>query len=321
MKYYLKLIRWPNLIIIIITMLSIRYGVIYPLIKIYGFDLQLSLFDFILLMFATVLIAAGGYVINDYFDRRIDMENKPDDVIVTTHIARRSVMSLHNTLTGIGLLFGFVLSYRIDQNSFSILFIIISGALWFYSTLYKRQLLVGNILVSVLTALVPLMVMLYDVPLIIAQYRPMIIQNIQLYKDIHYMMYAVLLFSGFAFLTTMSREIIKDIQDFEGDSTCQRKTVPIVWGVKIAKIIALIFLALTLVALGFIYHIFLQNDLISLIYIILVLSIPILILMVLILKAHSSKDFKFCSQILKLIMVLGLLLVIPFYLYITSSMA
>jgi len=313
MKFYLKLIRWPNLLIIIFTMLAIRYGVIYPFLKLYQFEFVLSNLNFGILVLATVFIGAGGYVINDYFDRRIDMTNKPGEVVVGTHIERRKVMSLHNILTGIGLALGFFLSYNIDQGSFAFVFIIISGALWFYSTLYKRQLLVGNILIALLTALVPLLVVLYDVPGVLKQYQVILVQNPIYYEEMKYMMYAAVMFSGFAFLTTFVREIIKDIQDMEGDRDCGRNTLPIAWGIPVAKGVSVFLIIATIFSLLFIYYIFLQGNTISLIYLLVALIAPLLSLIMFILKANSPKDYKFSSQFLKVIMLLGLLYVVPFY--------
>ncbi len=319
MKFYFKLIRWPNLLIIIFTMLLTRYGIMYSFLKIHKFQFILSDFNFGLLILSTVLIAAGGYVINDYFDRRIDMTNKPNKVLVGTHIDRRKVMSLHNVLTALGLALGFYLSYIVDQESFAFVFIIISGSLWFYSTLYKRQLLIGNFLIAFLTAVVPLLVVLYDVPLILQHYHFVFVEHLDLYKEIKYMMYAVVIFSGFAFMTTFVREIIKDIQDMEGDIECNRNTLPIAWGISIAKVFIVVFLLITIVALLLIYYIFLQGDTISLIYLLVALITPILSLIYFVIRSTEVKDYNFSSQFLKIIMILGLLYVLPFYFFITSG--
>jgi len=313
MKFYFKLIRWPNLIIVILTMLAMRYGVLFPFLKNYKFEFVFSDFNFFLLILATVLIAAGGYVINDYFDRQIDMTNKPERVVVGTHIERRKVMGLHNLLTALGLAIGFYLSYSIDKNSFAFVFIIISGALWFYSTLYKRQLLIGNFIIALMTAMVPLLVVLFDIPLILEKYHYIFLKHSFYYKEVKYAMYAVTMFAGFAFLTTMAREIIKDIQDIEGDLDCGRNTLPIAWGISVAKIIASIFLVFTMVSLGFIYYIFLQNDMPSLLYLLVFIIAPLLSLIYFLIKSKSTKDYRFTSNFLKIIMVLGLLYVVPFY--------
>ena len=313
MRFYLKLIRWPNLIIVIVTMLAMRYGVLYPFLKNYKFEFVFSDLNFALLILATVLIAAGGYVINDYFDRQIDMTNKPDRVVVGVHIERRKVMGLHNLLTALGLSIGFYLSYSIDKNSFAFIFIIISGALWFYSTLYKRQLLIGNVIISLMTAIVPLLVVLFDIPLILEHYHYIFLKKIFYYNEIKYAMYAVSMFAGFAFLTTMAREIIKDIQDLEGDLECGRNTLPIAWGVSVAKVVATIFIVLTMLSLGFVYYIYLQNDILSLVYLLVFLIAPLVSLIYFLIKSVNPKDYRFVSNLLKVIMVFGLFYVIPFY--------
>ena len=191
MKNYLQLIRWPNLIIIIITMIAIRYGVEYPFLKFNGFEFQFSSIKFILLILSVVLIAAGGYAINDYFDRKIDLLNKPDKVVVGTHFDSRKAMTIHNLFTFIGLIIGLYLSYDIGYISFSFIFAIITGALWFYSTVYKRQLIVGNIIIALLTAVVPFMVLLYDLPPINKHYILVFTKNPQYVIEMKYMMYAV----------------------------------------------------------------------------------------------------------------------------------
>ena len=131
MKYYFKLIRWPNLLIIALTMYVIRFGIIEPVLDFNSLQLQLSEIVFLILVMSTMMIAAGGYAINDYFDRLIDQENKPDEVIVETHICRRKVMTVHNLTTFIGILLGAYVSWFIGHIMFAIIFIMISGLLWF----------------------------------------------------------------------------------------------------------------------------------------------------------------------------------------------
>ena len=317
MKNYLQLIRWPNLLIIIITMLAIRYGVEYPFLKFNGFEFQFPLFKFILLILSVVLIAAGGYAINDYFDRKIDLLNRPDRVVVGTHFDSRNAMTIHNLFTFIGLMIGLYLSYDIGHLNFSFIFAIITGALWFYSTIYKRQLIVGNIIIAILTAIVPFMVLLYDLPLINQYYNLVFVKNPQYVIEMRYMMYAVFIFSGFAFLSTLVREIIKDMEDANGDEAFKRRTIPIVWGNAVAKSIAIVLIIATIVSLALIYFVFTQNML-SLIYLLVFLIAPMFALIYFLIKANDAKDFLFCSQLQKIIMLIGLLYVIPFALTIMN---
>ena len=317
MKNYLQLIRWPNLLIIIITMLAIRYGVEYPFLKFNGFEFQFPLFKFILLILSVVLIAAGGYAINDYFDRKIDLLNRPDRVVVGTHFDSRNAMTIHNLFTFIGLMIGLYLSYDIGHLNFSFIFAIITGALWFYSTIYKRQLIVGNIIIAILTAIVPFMVLLYDLPLINQYYNLVFVKNPQYVIEMRYMMYAVFIFSGFAFLSTLVREIIKDMEDANGDEAFNRRTIPIAWGNAVAKSIAIVLIIATIVSLALIYFVFTQNML-SLIYLLVFLIAPMFALIYFLIKANDAKDFLFCSQLQKIIMLIGLLYVIPFALTIMN---
>ena len=317
MKNYLQLIRWPNLLIIIITMLAIRYGVEYPFLKFNGFEFQFPLFKFILLILSVVLIAAGGYAINDYFDRKIDLLNRPNKVVVGTHFDSRNAMTIHNLFTFIGLMIGLYLSYDIGHLNFSFIFAIITGALWFYSTIYKRQLIVGNIIIAILTAIVPFMVLLYDLPLINQYYNLVFVKNPQYVIEMRYMMYAVFIFSGFAFLSTLVREIIKDMEDANGDEAFNRRTIPIIWGNTVAKSIAIVLIIATIVSLALIYFVFTQNML-SLIYLLVFLIAPMFALIYFLIKANDAKDFLFCSQLQKIIMLIGLLYVIPFALTIMN---
>ena len=117
--------------------------------------LQFPWYDFILLVAATVFITAGGYVINDYFDIKTDLINK-GKVIVGTKIPRRQAMMWHNIFNIAGVSIGFYISWKAGYLWLGTLFLIVSGLLYFYSASYKRQFLIGNIIVAILTAMVPL---------------------------------------------------------------------------------------------------------------------------------------------------------------------
>jgi 4-hydroxybenzoate polyprenyltransferase len=175
MKAFFDLIRWQNLLIVILTMFLMRYAVIEPVISEVGIvlingsggestmTLQFSLFNFILLVAATVFITAGGYVINDYFDIQTDLINK-GRVIVGTRIQRRQAMMLHNIFNIAGVSIGFYISWKSGYFLMGVMFLIVSGLLYFYSASYKRQFLIGNLIVAVLTAMVPLLVGFYEWP-------------------------------------------------------------------------------------------------------------------------------------------------------------
>ena len=143
MKDFLRLIRYKNLLIIIATMLIIRYaliGVFMPF--------QLSTVGFVLLVVATVCLSAAGYIINDYFDVNADMMNRPDKVIIGKSINRRNAMIFHWIFNIVGCVCGALVSLGIGLPKYSFIFLFIAGVLWFYSTTFSREPIVGNIVVD-----------------------------------------------------------------------------------------------------------------------------------------------------------------------------
>jgi 4-hydroxybenzoate polyprenyltransferase len=300
----LKLIRIQNLLIVAITQYLMRFAIIRPIIKLKNFDLQMSELDFLILVLSTICLTAAGYVINDYFDTKTDEFNRPDRVIVDRLISRRSAMALHIVLNVLGVIGGFYISHVVGHLKFGFIFILITGILWYYSTTYKRQFLVGNILVAVLTALVPLLVILYEMPLLNYRYSEILIKE---NTNLNVVLYWILAFSFFAFITTLIREIIKDTEDFEGDNAYGRNTLPILLGINYTKLIILILISGTLTSLILIYLRELKGSVITFWYLLIVLVLPFIYLIYRIIKADSKKDYHFASVLLKIIMLGGLL--------------
>ena len=187
-----------------------------------------------------MLIAAAGYIINDYFDTQADLINKPKRVLVGVSIQRREAMILHAIMNIMGIGIGVYLSFYIKLPTLSMVFLIATGLLWFYSTNYKRQFLIGNLAVSFLTALVPLMVILFEIPLLNREYGEVMLRNS---ASFGYLIAWVGAFSFFAFVTTLIREVIKDAEDFEGDRAYGMKTVPIVLGNTWTKVALVVLIA------------------------------------------------------------------------------
>ena len=312
MKAFLKLIRWSNLLIVILTMVLMRYAILEPVlnkldINLYSLagsatsmSLQSSWLDFILLVAATVLITAGGYVINDYFDIKTDLINR-GKVIVGTKIPRRKAMMLHNVLNITGVAAGFYLSAREGFIWMGILFLIVSGLLYFYSASYKRQFLVGNLMVAVLTAMVPMLVVIFEAPVLYQYYA---INAVKI-PDLSIIFYWVGGFAILAFLTTLAREIIKDIEDFEGDVAYGRNTVPVVIGILTSKIVTVCLLFVTLLMLYLVWFIYL-NDFITLIYITVAVAIPLVYVIFQIIFSQSRKQLHSASRIMKIVMLTGI---------------
>ncbi|MEN8120112.1 MAG: geranylgeranylglycerol-phosphate geranylgeranyltransferase [Bacteroidota bacterium] len=304
MLSFFKLIRIQNLLIVAATQYLMRFAVIAPILEINDFSLQMAEIEFFILVFSTVCLTAAGYVINDYFDTKTDNLNHPETVIVGKSIKRRSAMTIHLIFNFIGVIGGFYVSYKIGLYQLGIIFLIVSGMLWYYSTTYKRQFLIGNILVAFLTGLVPLMVILFEMPELNNAYREILIDN---NTNFNHIFFWVAGFSFFAFITTLTREIIKDTEDFEGDSAYGRNTVPIMLGISWTKVIIVGLIAITLLGIILIYFKFLTGSLLTLLYVGIAIVIPMLFLTFKIVKANKKAHYHFASVFMKFIMLTGIL--------------
>jgi 4-hydroxybenzoate polyprenyltransferase len=313
MKTFLKLVRWPNLLIVALTMILMRYAVIEPVISNIsivlnggtGEEIPLTLkfpwYDFIILVIATVFITAGGYVINDYFDIKTDLINR-GEVIVGTKVPRRQAMLWHNVLNIAGVAAGFYISWKAGYFWMGILFLVVSGLLYFYSASYKRQFLIGNLVVAFLTAMVPMLVAIYEWP---ALYRYYMV-NAVIPPRLGLIFYWVGGFTLFAFLTTLTREIIKDIEDFEGDTAYGRNTIPVVTGVLTARIISVILILVTVCLLYVVWYFFL-NDNTTLIYISCTVILPLLFVIYQLISGSDKKRLHSASRLIKIIQIAGVL--------------
>lgn len=274
---FLRLTRPLNLLIIVFTMVAMRYGVVHGFLQVSTAELQTLAMDpavtlfqqvpgntfthgfsaahFWLLVMSTVLIAAGGNVINDYFDTRIDRVNKPAAVIVGRSVKRRAAMLGHWALTVAGVAIGMLVAWRSGQLKLAVIPLFAAGALWAYSTRLKRTFLLGNGLVAVLVALVPLSVGLYEIPALQDLYglkatgASITGEAVEIVFGFHGLWGWIWGFTGFAFLTTLVRELQKDLADIKGDKAHGCRTVPIVMGIGWAKAFALFYIAITVVAL------------------------------------------------------------------------
>jgi 4-hydroxybenzoate polyprenyltransferase len=313
MKDFLKLIRWQNLIIVILTMVLMRYCILEPLLGKFStillngggervtLELQFPWYNFIILVAATVLITAGGYVINDYFDTKTDLINR-GSIIVGNKIPRRKAMMWHNIFNITGVAAGFYISWRVGYIWMGTLFLLVSGLLYFYSASYKRQFLIGNIIIALLTSMVPLLVIMYEWPPL---YRYYSVNSVDM-PVISILFYWIGGFSVFAFITTLAREIIKDIEDVEGDREYGRNTVPLLIGIRASKIISMSLVIITVAMLYFVWIKFI-NDKITLIYINTAIVVPLLYVIYQLLVSKNSRQLHSASRMMKIAMLTGIL--------------
>ena len=250
MRDAFKLIRWPNLIFIAILLWVMEHWVAIPVLESIRFEQILPWWMLTLIILATVLIAAGGYVINDYFDVKIDRINRPEQLIITRTWDKQRAFRFSLILSGIGIVVGLVVAFLCRSWSLGLLFILTPGVLWFYSSGYKRQFILGNLIIAIVSSLTPLLIALANIGYAHVLYDrgKDIIRQTPLAHELYIWLGG---FAVFAFLTTWIREIIKDMQDVEGDAEMECHTFPVVLGEQWTKIIVT---ALTLITIGLLVY-------------------------------------------------------------------
>jgi len=311
-KALFRLIRLPNLIIIMFTQYLVRYLLLKPLIEQYGVQLRLGELNFLMLSLSVALISAAGYVINDYFDRQTDMVNKPGRLIIGRYINRRVAMFLHIVLNFLAFVLGGYVCFQIKMPEMSLVFLAVIGILWFYSTTYKRQFLIGNLIVSFFGGLVPLMVLLFEAVALKNYYGPMLVlMGVNLKTALAW----IGGYSVFAFLMNLNREIVKDLEDYEGDFAFGRNTMPIKWGAELTRWfvtggILLIIIGVALVNVAFIMNPF------SLLYSLVFVVMPLMYVGYLVLTGNTKQTYHQASTGLKVVMLTGVLYIIPAYFFV-----
>jgi 4-hydroxybenzoate polyprenyltransferase len=257
---------------------------------------------------ATVLLAASGYVINNYFDVSIDRINKPDNVVVGRQVPRRTALLLHVIFTFTGVFIGLFLAYITRKENYALMFILIPGLLWYYSTTLKKQMLVGNLTIALLTALVPFVVVSIEFATLARVHGSIILQS----EACSTAWFWTTGFAFFAFISTLMRELIKDMEDVEGDREAGCRTLPVEMGIDYSKTIVVI-LSIASVAALWLILIFvpqLRSSLITIGYFALFLTIPYVVLALKTLTSKTKKDFAFISGLSKIIMLMGILFII-----------
>jgi 4-hydroxybenzoate polyprenyltransferase len=265
----LRIARFRNLLIIAVAQYFTVAFLIDPHLV---FDWHLAV-----LSASTMIIAAGGYIINDYYDVKIDLINKPERVVVGRGISRRYAILLHSALSIVGILFGLVMNWKIGVVNFFSVFL-----LWLYSNMLKRLPFVGNFAVALLTG--------GSIAIVWLLYPFAGKTNLGIY-------------TLFAFFMTLVREIIKDMEDLKGDNTFGCRTLPIVWGLRRTKNL------IYLLTFTFVLSVFLIDALVEplpMLYFSAFLFAPIAWLMIRLTRADTKKDFYQLSQLCKVIMVLGI---------------
>ncbi|WP_026629947.1 geranylgeranylglycerol-phosphate geranylgeranyltransferase [Dyadobacter alkalitolerans] len=272
-----RLVRMTNLVIVVVTQYFTRILLIGPRDE---WRSIIANADMFFLSLSTVCIAAAGYIINDYFDIKIDIVNKPERVVVGRYLKRRWAMGAHQILNVLGAVLGLVVSpYIFVINVFSI------TLLWFYSERYKRLPFIGNFIVSLLTGF------------------SLLILTVHFPANRH----LVFIYAVFSFFISLVREIVKDMEDIKGDEAHGCRTLPIIWGIRQTKNFLYVILFMFVTTL-FVMARALDNNVLIILFFLLL--IPIALLTASLARADTRRDFKRISSLCKIIMLLGLITMI-----------
>jgi 4-hydroxybenzoate polyprenyltransferase len=298
LKNILDLIRWKNILLIALTQ-TILLWVVYPHAQGEGIMNEANMLFFLL---APMLIAAGGNVLNDIKDTAIDAINKPSKVIVGRLISEKKAYYWYFGLSLLGFLLGEGVAWQQKNSGLALIYPLTILLLWYYSTQYKRQVLVGNIVVALLCALVP-----FTVYILLFRFK---VQIKETTTPTFFAAHWLFAYTFLAFFSTLLREIIKDIEDMEGDKRFECQTFPIFYGEKIAKntsIFLAIFIGLSIFRFFFCQSANNPTQISFFVFLGSVLISPILYIIQRLHHAQTSSDYHHISIACKIWMLLGLL--------------
>jgi len=289
---YLKLIRFQNLVVMVLIQYLIRFILIIPK---YGKENVLSEFYFALLLFSILLIVAAGYTINDYFDIKVDSENKDEHVIVGRTIKRRIALVIHFILTSVGLILGFYITYKTNQLVISIILIVCAYTLWIYNLKLKRIFFLANLIVAGLSAIFVTSIAIIEI--LLNYNHKASVDNIT----------TLTVIATFAFILSLMHEIIKDLRTMEGDKKYKIRTLPTVWGLLKTKEFLKWLSIITAFIITVIAITKFKTNLTALSYAFIFLIGPLFILNIWVYKAQDRIDYERISKLNKFIVFTGIM--------------
>jgi 4-hydroxybenzoate polyprenyltransferase len=309
---FIQLVRAGNLFIIALSLSLFYYLILVPAhhSKLFTGLLPFSNTEFVMFVVSVVCVAAAGNIINDYFDFELDKEFKPGRPLAQGVFSLDTAMYLHAVLAFVGIGIGFYLGYWANSIKIGYIYVICQLMLYVYSAFLKKVPLAGNVLISALTGFVFVVLMLFELQFL----RLVHFDNASFVLDM--LLWQVKFYGGFAFLTNLAREIVKDIEDEEGDAAHNINTLPVQFGAGVAKAVVFAVLTVLLLGLAFFMRGFIAAGAVrEFAYLAATVVLPILAAAVLLALAKQKKDYSRISLLLKVVMLMGILSMLAFYLF------
>ncbi len=304
---FFKLIRWPNLLMIVLIQYLIRFSIIESL----NVPHILNHFEFFLGVLCSICLAAGGYIINDLYDIETDSENKPQRIVIGKGIREKTAWTIYTLLNIIAIGSGYLVANASGLENLWLIPPIAMALLYLYSVDLKRRAVLGNLLVSLLVALPILLVGVFDVLPAAGSGDDALVKSV---------FQVILGYAAFGFFVNFIREIVKDAEDYTGDKKAGYRTLAIVLGRDHIRYVILVLLFILLIFTGA-YNLYLfenQGSLISALYVLILINLPIFTISWTVINATTRKQFKKAGMLIKILMLTGMLSMLVFTLSVKS---
>jgi len=304
---FMRLIRWPNVIMVIVTQWLI-YRMIAAFYLKMGLSPALGTLMFSLLVLATASVAAAGYIINDIFDVETDTINKPEKVLIGREFSRELAMRLFILLSGVSIVSGFIVAFYAHTWRMGLLYPLAVMMLWLYAERMKQTVLTGNLAVSLMSSFVILLVWIFEFFAVLHNNS----QFEMITPFLKSISMVVLAYTLFAFLLSLAREIIKDAEDVEGDRLAGCVTLAVKHGIANSVKSAFIILIITFILVAYSAYLLAVGDRFWLLtYFIIFTAFPLMYATIKTILAKTNNDFHHLSLMIKLIMAGGIAGLVP----------
>ena len=293
-----RTVRVVNLLMIAATQLLLFYFLITPVLSFLGDKPSLNDTQFLLLCFSTILIAAGGYIINDINDIAIDRINKPGKNFIGVKIKKSTAVILYYVLTTLGIAIGVYLAVVLRQQYLSLVNVFCAAVLWYYAVSLKKTIFISNIAVAFMVAASVFIVYLFE---------PVAYDN-------EILLWIISAYTFFAFIINWIREIVKDIEDVEGDRSEGIRTLPVVAGPFFSKALVTSLTLALMTSLGYLQYMQIsQNEVTVFLYLMFAIQLPLFLMLVFVWTFESKKAMHNIGLFIKFIMLTGVSTIFVFY--------